>query len=114
MSDVELKLDPASGAVAVKTKRLSPGWLNGDQVQAFADANGWWHSGDAGRLGPAGLELLGRLDGALNSGGATVFPEQIEAALGGLAGIEAVLVVGLPDPQWGQRLIGWQTSPRQC
>ena len=106
LSDVELQLDPASGAVAVKTKRLSPGWLNGHQLQPFADANGWWHSGDAGRLGPAGLELLGRLDGALNSGGATVFPEQIEAALGGVTGVEAVLVVGLPDPQWGQRLIG--------
>ena len=106
MSDVELLLDPASGAVAVKTQRLSPGWLNGAQVQPFADANGWWHSGDAGRFGPTGLELLGRLDGALNSGGATVFPEQIEAALGGLAGVEAVLVVGLPDPQWGQQLIG--------
>ena len=106
MSDVEMQLDPTSGAVAIKTRRLSPGWLNGNQVQPFADANGWWHSGDAGRLGPAGLELLGRLDGALNSGGATVFPEQIEAALGSLAGVEAVLVVGLPDPQWGQRLIG--------
>ena len=35
-----------------------------------------------------------------------MFPEQIEAALGGLAGLEAVLVVGLPDPQWGQQLIG--------
>ncbi len=55
-------------------------------MQPFADAGGWWHSGDAGRLGPAGLEPLGRLDGALNSGGATVFPEQIEAALAGLPG----------------------------
>jgi len=106
LSDVQLQLDPASGAVAIKTQRLSPGWLKGEQLQPLADANGWWHSGDAGRLGPAGLELLGRLDGALNSGGATVFPEQIEAALGGLAGVEAVLVVGLPDPEWGQRLIG--------
>ena len=32
--------------------------------------------------------------------------DRIEAALGGLAGVEAVLVVGLPDPQWGQLLIG--------
>ena len=106
LSDVELQLADTSGAVAVKTRRLSLGWLKGGEIEPFADANGWWRSGDAGRLGSAGLELLGRLDGALNSGGATVFPEQIEAALGGLPGLEALLVVGLPDPEWGQRLIG--------
>ena len=106
LSDVQLQLDPASGAVAVQTPRLSLGWLDGEQLQPFGDANGWWHSGDAGRIGSTGLELLGRLDGALNSGGATVFPEQIETALSGLPGLEALLVVGLPDPEWGERLIG--------
>ena len=105
-NDVQLKVDPASGAVAVKTQRLSLGWLDGEQLQPFCDDNGWWQSGDAGRMGSTGLELLGRLDGALNSGGATVFPEQIETALGCLPGLEALLVVGLPDPEWGQRLIG--------
>ena len=105
-NDVQLKLDAARGAVAVKTPRLSLGWLDGEQLQPFSDADGWWQSGDAGRIGSTGLELLGRLDGALNSGGATVFPEQIETVLGGLPGLEALLVVGLPDPEWGERLIG--------
>jgi O-succinylbenzoic acid--CoA ligase len=57
-----------------------------------------------------GLELLGRLDGALSSGGETVFPEEVERRLRELAAaadllLEAVLVLGQPDPLWGQRLV---------
>ncbi|MFZ4804847.1 MAG: AMP-binding protein [Synechococcus lacustris] len=105
LADVSLRIDPSHQAIQVLCQRLSPGWLAGPQVQPFADASGWWSSGDAGSLGPAGLQVLGRLDGALNSGGATVFPEQIEAALAQTPGVAALLVLGLPDPEWGQRLV---------
>jgi len=104
LADVSLQIDPSHQAIQVLCQRLSPGWLAGPQVQPFADANGWWSSGDAGCLNQQGLQVLGRLDGALNSGGATVFPEQIEAALAQTPGVAALLVVGLPDPEWGQRL----------
>jgi O-succinylbenzoic acid--CoA ligase len=106
LMDVELRVRGTDGAIQVRCERLSPGWLAGDQPQPIAAADGWWSSGDAGRFCPAGLQLLGRLDGALNSGGATVFPEQIEAALAQTEGVEALLVVGLADQEWGQRLVG--------
>jgi O-succinylbenzoic acid--CoA ligase len=62
--------------------RLALGWLESGGLRPLPlTADGWWRSGDAGRIGLAGLQLLGRLDGALSSGGETVFPEQLEARL---------------------------------
>ena len=53
------------------------------------------------------LRILGRLDGAVISGGETVFPEQLEARLlaSGLP-LQAVLLLGRPDADWGERLVG--------
>ena len=42
-----------------------------------------------------------------------MFPEQIEAALAGVLGVEALLVVGVPDPQWGQKLVGLVRPSKQ-
>ena len=106
LSDVQLRLEPKTNAIEMKTSRLSAGWLNGEQLQPFADTDGWWRSGDGGQLNADGLNVLGRLDGAITTGGATVFPEQIEAALAGTPGVAALLVVGVPDAQWGDRLVG--------
>jgi O-succinylbenzoic acid--CoA ligase len=92
--------------VAVRTARLSPGWLAGGAgLQPIADADGWWSSGDCGRLTAAGLVLRGRRDGAVLSGGETVHPEEVEAALARVDGLEALLVLGVPDGDWGERLV---------
>ena len=111
LADVELRLDPHVGAVEVRSGRLSPGWLENGRLQPLPrSADGWWRSGDVGRLGPAGLELVGRLDGAIHSGGETVFPEQLEAQLLALAQaaglpLQALLLLPVQDPDWGQRLV---------
>jgi O-succinylbenzoic acid--CoA ligase len=116
LADVELRVSTARAdgepaAVEVRCGRLSPGWLENGQLQPLPrSVDGWWRSGDAGRLEPAGLELLGRLDGAIHSGGETVFPEQLEAQLLALAQaaglpVRALLLLPVQDPDWGQRLV---------
>jgi O-succinylbenzoic acid--CoA ligase len=54
--------------------------------------------------------ICGRLDTALNCGGENVFPEQLEARLvreirRTSLPVETVLILGMDDPEWGQRLV---------
>jgi O-succinylbenzoic acid--CoA ligase len=109
---LELSLKPeASAALEVRTARLSPGWLEAGRLCPLPrDGEGWWRSGDGALLVEGGLTVLGRLDGALHSGGETVFPEVLEgrllaaAAAAGLP-LEALLLLGFPDVEWGERLV---------
>jgi O-succinylbenzoic acid--CoA ligase len=107
----QLRIAPESGAVEVRATSLSPGHLERGRLCPLATVEGWWRSGDRGRLDAGGLTLLGRLDGAVHSGGETVFPEQVELVLQRLASqqglpLAALLLVARPDPEWGQRLVG--------
>jgi O-succinylbenzoic acid--CoA ligase len=82
LDDVALRIDPGTSAVEVRTARLSPGWLEAGVLRPLPCRSGnWWRSGDSGWLGPDGLVVRGRLDGAILSGGETVFPEQLESRL---------------------------------
>ena len=109
--DVNLRIDARRSAIEVRTSRLTPGWLSaGHLMPPDLSSDGWWRSGDRGRLGGTGLFPEGRLDGAISSGGETVFPEQVEQALrqwalqGGLP-LKELLLLPQPDPVWGQRLV---------
>jgi O-succinylbenzoic acid--CoA ligase len=111
LADVRLRIDAPTGAVEVATDRLSPGWIgdSGALEPLPRTADGWWRSGDGGRLGPTGLEIFGRRDGAIMSGGETVFPEQLEQRLRALAQIQGwplqeVLLLAVAEPGWGERL----------
>ncbi len=133
LDDTELRVE-ANGALAVRCRRLAIGrWkpdgdgplaaqLTKPSYSPLTDEDGWWRSGDAARLqGPAAtpqLTLLGRLDGAIHSGGITVFPEQLEVRLMAAARevglpLKAVLFLGMHHPEWGERLealVCWQEA----
>jgi O-succinylbenzoic acid--CoA ligase len=106
----ELRVEAGSAALQIRAESLAAGFLANGAFTPLPLQQGWWSSGDAASFGPAGLRLLGRLDGAISSGGETVFPEQVRDRLLALAAAEelpvaALLLLAEPDPLWGERLL---------
>jgi O-succinylbenzoic acid--CoA ligase len=65
-----------------------------------------WTTGDIGALDPDGsLHILGRSDDIIMTGGKKVSPAEVEAALRSSGEFDDVAVIGLPDPEWGQRVV---------
>jgi acyl-CoA synthetase (AMP-forming)/AMP-acid ligase II len=65
--------------------------------------DGWFHTGDLGALDGEGyLSIVGRKKEVIRSGGESVSPAEVEAALRDAAGVQEVAVVGVPDAQWGE------------
>jgi o-succinylbenzoate---CoA ligase len=69
---------------------------------------GWLYTGDLGRIRPDGrLEVLGRRDDLVLTGGVSVHPAEVEAVLARHPGVADVAVGAAPDEQWGQRLVAY-------
>ena len=70
------------------------------------DAAGWFRTGDAGQLSQEGeLEVFGRRDDRIRTGGESVWPVAVEAVLRTHPGVAEAVVLGEPDPEWGERVV---------
>jgi bile acid-coenzyme A ligase len=77
----------------------------GDVPQLPTTADGFRTVGDMGYLEPDGfLHLVDRRVDLIITGGANVFPAEVEKALIDHPGVADVVVVGLRDPEWGRRV----------
>src|SRR5271165_1975047 len=86
-----------SGPVLFSGYRLQPGRTG----EALID--GWFRTADLGVVsGDGRVVVRGRADDVINSGGKKVLPGEVEAALGTCAGVADVVVVGVPDADWGE------------
>ncbi|MDR3068006.1 MAG: o-succinylbenzoate--CoA ligase [Cellulomonas sp.] len=73
------------------------------QVLPLRAGRRWFVTSDLGRLTADGrLEVLGRADDVLVTGGTKVAPLAVERVIAGCPGVREALVVGVPDPHWGQ------------
>ena len=71
-----------------------------------APGDGWFRTGDLGRLDEAGrLIVRGRADDVINTGGHKVVPGEVAAVLQACPGVRDAAVVGQPDPEWGERVV---------
>ena len=78
-------------------------WEDG-ALQPLTDADGWLITGDFGHITDDGtLRVRGRADTMFISGGENVFPESIERVVGAHPAVRQVVVVDVPDDEWGAR-----------
>jgi fatty-acyl-CoA synthase len=79
------------------------GYKDMPQETADAFAGGWLHTGDVGRLDEEGfLYIVDRTKDMIVTGGFNVFPREVEDVLAGHAAVGQVVVIGVPDEQWGE------------
>jgi fatty-acyl-CoA synthase len=77
---------------------LSPGYFANPQAQAEAlTADGWFRSGDLGRLEQGHLVYVARLKEIIRVGGENMAPAEVEEALREICGSQMVCVLGMPD-----------------
>ncbi len=94
------------GPIRLGGATLAHGYLRRPELTAAAFDAGWFTTGDVGRWTPQGrLEVLGRIDDLVISGGENVVPLLVERALTSIAGVRDACVVGIPDAEWGQAVV---------
>jgi acyl-CoA synthetase (AMP-forming)/AMP-acid ligase II len=88
------------GEVLVRGACVMAGYFNRPEAtSAVIDAEGWLHSGDLGRFDAGGrLRLAGRIKEMIKSGGYSLYPREIEAALETHPAVALAAVVAVPDP----------------
>ncbi|WP_156153447.1 o-succinylbenzoate--CoA ligase [Domibacillus robiginosus] len=90
------------GEIWVSGPNVTPGYLNRPDMNKEAFQNGWFRTGDIGRLDEEGfLYVLDRRSDLIISGGENVYPAEIESVLTGHPAILESGVTGVPDERWG-------------
>ncbi len=101
--------DATIGSVLVRGPSLMTEYLNGPDATADTFRDGWLVTGDVGALAPDGmLRLVGRSSvDLIKSGGYRIGAGEIEASLVSHPAVAEAAVVGLPDPDLGERIVAW-------
>lgn len=87
---------PGTGEVLVRTASMASGYLNHPGLfEARVDAEGFYHSGDRGRLVDGRLHLVGRTQDHINVAGRKIDPTEIVAVVTALDGVEDA--IAFPD-----------------
>jgi long-chain acyl-CoA synthetase len=91
------------GEVLVRGPMVTPGYWRDPKATDAAFRDGWFRTGDAGRMAADGtLQIVDRLTDMIITGGENVYSAEVEAALRSHPAVAQAAVVGVPDPRWGE------------
>jgi acyl-CoA synthetase (AMP-forming)/AMP-acid ligase II len=92
-----------SGRVRMRGAQVGGSYLG---VGSTLDEDGWLVTGDLGSIDEDGyLFLEGRADDVVIRGGENIAPAEVEDALLRYPGVAQAVVLGVPDGEWGERLV---------
>jgi malonyl-CoA/methylmalonyl-CoA synthetase len=97
----------AVGAIEVRGPNVFAGyWRMPDKTRDEFTGDGWFRTGDVGRIDDDGyLTIVGRSKDLIISGGYNVYPAEIESVLNDMPGIAESAVVGVPHRDFGEAVV---------
>lgn len=106
LAGVDISFTP-SGAVRLSGPVVALGYRDRLDPDPFSGSTSGrsFTTSDLGELQDGRLRILGRADDVINSGGKKVAPTRVEEALRALPSVDDAIVVGVPDAQWGERVV---------
>ncbi|ANN20933.1 AMP-dependent synthetase [Amycolatopsis orientalis] len=101
-----VRIELEDDRVCVAGDVLAHGYRLQPELTAEAFDGDRFRTSDRGRWGPGGrLEILGRVDDMINTGGVKVAAAAVERVLAAQPGVRDACVVGVPDPEWGEAVV---------
>ncbi|HWS47672.1 MAG TPA: fatty acid--CoA ligase family protein [Acidimicrobiia bacterium] len=109
IAGTEARIDEREGEILVRGAVIMRGYrFDPDRTAATVDAGGWLHTGDVGELDSDGrIRVVDRLKDLVITGGVNVSPTEIEAVLAHHRAVDDVCVAGVPDDEWGERVVAF-------
>lgn len=115
--DVNGKVLPPNeiGELAFYSPQLFVGYWNDPVKTEETLVNGGLRTGDLGRKDKDGyIYLEGRMKDMIKSGGINVYPAEIEGVLRDHPDVKEVAVVGIPDAEWGEKVVACIVARGHC
>jgi acyl-CoA synthetase (AMP-forming)/AMP-acid ligase II len=92
-----------TGEICVCGPAVFAGYYDNPEANAQAFRDGWFRTGDLGRMDEEGfLFITGRASDMYISGGSNVYPRETEEKVLTHPSVAEVAIVGVPDPTWGE------------
>ena len=96
------------GEVIVRSPKCGYAYANSPQQESAKFHDGWLYIGDMATWdADEFVTIVGRKDDMIISGGENIHPVQVEEALNEHPGVRDSVVVGIPDPRWGQLVVAY-------
>jgi fatty-acyl-CoA synthase len=91
------------GEIIARGPQVMRCYWNLPDATAETLADGWLHTGDAGRLDSEGfLYVCDRVKDMIISGGENIYPREIEDVIYQIPAVAEAAVIGIPDDRWGE------------